>query len=144
MKNINFIFNYLCACVCVSLRVTAETRGIRFPGVRVTGGCEPPTWMPGAQIRSFVRALLFSMISLYRRKTNFVCNRIKAKQGGKAIETENGGRFPEEKIIEGMKENNVWSTKFQSCFSLPRVRAPLFSGLFLTMLSWKNQPTMYS
>ena len=107
MKNIYFIFNYVYACVCVSLWVTVETRGIRFPGVGVTGGCQPPTWMPGAQIGSFVRALAFSTISSSHRKTNFVCNRIEAKQGGKAIEAENGGCFPAEKIIKGMKEKNV-------------------------------------
>lgn len=97
----------MCACVCVSLFVTVEARGIRFPGVRVTGGGEPPTWMQGAQIRSFVRALLFSIISSSRRKASFMCNGIKAKQGGKAIEIENGGCFPEEKINEGMQEKNV-------------------------------------
>lgn len=59
-----------------------------------------------------------------------MCNGIKAKQGGKAIETENGGCFPEEKINEGMQEKKMSEVPNPSSVPLSQEPEPHCSQVY--------------
>lgn len=42
----------VCACFCVYMQMPAETRGIRSPGVGVSGSCDYQIWALGTKPRS--------------------------------------------------------------------------------------------